>query len=99
MILISPDGYKSVKMVITATMIVINMKIKTKFFGASTGFFTKTAKPLEQKVEKLLPIWEMNRLYRGYKQAVNQNWGRVAIIVFLGQKPRFRAQKKYTSRF
>ena len=48
----------------------------------------------EQKLEKLLPRWEMNGLSEGYKRAVDQNWGRMAKIGFFGQKPRFRAQKK-----
>ena len=54
MILISPDGYKSVKMVITATMIVINMKIKTKFFGASTGFFYENGQTSGTKSRKIV---------------------------------------------
>ena len=41
-------------------------------------FFTETAVTPEQKVEKLLPRWEMNGLSQGYKRAVDQNWGRMA---------------------
>ena len=50
------------------------------------GLFTKKAVTLERNVEKLLPRWEMN----GYKRAIDHNWGRMAIIRFLGQKPKFR---------
>ena len=57
-------------------------------------FFTKTAVTREQKVEKLLPTWEMNHLSEGYKQAVDQNWGRRAKIGLFGQIPRFWAQKR-----
>ena len=57
-------------------------------------FFTKTAITRERKVEKSLPIWEMNLLSEGYQRAVDQNWGHMANIGFLGQKPRFQAQKK-----
>ena len=38
----------------------------------------------------------MNDLSKGYKQSVDQNWGRVVKIGFLGQKLRFQAQKKHT---
>ena len=47
----------------------------------------------ERKVEKWLPRQEMNGLSEGYKQAVDQNWGRMAKIGFFGPKPRFWAQK------
>ena len=57
-------------------------------------FFTKTALTRERKVEKSFPSWEMNSLCEGYKQAVDQNWGRMEKIGFFGQKPRFWAQKK-----
>ena len=36
----------------------------------------------------------MNGLSEGYKQAVDQNWGGMAKIGFLSQKPRFWAEKK-----
>ena len=57
-------------------------------------FFTKTAITRERKVKKSFPTWEMNRLSEGYKRAVDQNWGHVAKIGFLGETPIFRAQKK-----
>ena len=38
----------------------------------------------------------MNDLSKGYKQSIDQNWGRVVKIGFFGQKLRFRAQKKHT---
>ena len=56
----------------------------------------KMAVTLERKVEKSIPRWEMNGHSEGYKQAVDQNWGRMAKIGFLDQKPRFWAQKKHT---
>ena len=36
----------------------------------------------------------MNRLSKGYKWVIDQNWGRMAKIGFLDQKPRFWAQTK-----
>ena len=36
----------------------------------------------------------MKGLSEGYKRAVDQNWGRMAKIGFLDQKPKFWAQKK-----
>ena len=36
---------------------------------------------------KSLPRWEMSGLSEGYKQVVDQNWGRMAKIGFFGQKP------------
>ena len=57
-------------------------------------FFTKMAVTREGKVEKLLPRWEMNGLSEGYKQAVDQNWGRMEKIGFFGKKTRFWAPKK-----
>ena len=57
-------------------------------------FFTKMAINRERKVQKSLPTWEMNRHTEGYKQAVDRNWGHMAIIRFVGRKPRFRAPKK-----
>ena len=32
----------------------------------------------ERKGEKSSPTWEMNRLSEGYKQAIDQNWNRMA---------------------
>ena len=62
------------------------------------NFFTKTAVTPERKVEKLIPRWEINRHAEGYKWVIDQNWGRMAKIGNLDQKPRFRAPKKgYTS--
>ena len=56
--------------------------------------FTKMAVTWERKVEKSLPRWEMNGHSEGYKRAIDQNWGPMAKIGFLGQKPKFWAQKK-----
>ena len=65
------------------------------FLSRQPDFFTETAVTPERKVEKSIPRWEMNGLSEGYKQAVDQNWGRLAKIWFLGQKPRFWAQKTF----
>ena len=48
----------------------------------------------EWKVEKSFPRWELNGHSEGYKRTVDQNWGRMAKIGFLDQKPKFWAQKK-----
>ena len=64
------------------------------FLKGQPDFFTKTAVTPKRKVEKLIQRWEMNGLYEGYKWVINQNWGRMAKIGFLGQKPKFWAQKK-----
>ena len=62
------------------------------------NFFTKTTVTPEEKVEKTIPRWEMNHHSEGYKWVIDQNWGRMAKIGNLDQKPRFRAPKKgYTS--
>ena len=66
------------------------------FLTGQLNFFTKTAVTPEQKVEKSIPRWEMNRHSEGYKRVIDQNWGRMAKIGFLDRKPRFRAQKKVT---
>ena len=58
------------------------------------NFFTETAVTPEWKVEKSFPRWEMNGHSEGYKRAVDQNWGHVAKIGFLGQKLKFWAKKK-----
>ena len=58
------------------------------------NFFTKTAVTLEQKVEKSVPRWEINRHAEGLKWVIDQNWGRMAKIGILDQKPKFWAQKK-----
>ena len=50
---------------------------------------------VERKVEKTLPWWEMNGLSEGYKQAVDQNWGHMTKIGFLGKKTKFLAKKKH----
>ena len=66
-----------------------------RLFDASTGFFfMKTAVTRERKVEKSLPKWEMTGLSKGYKRAVDQNWGHIANIGFFGPKLGFQAQKK-----
>ena len=62
--------------------------------GQPVFFFTKTAVTLERKVGKSFPGWEMNNHSEGYKRTVDQNWGRMAKIGFLGKKPKFWAQKK-----
>ena len=36
----------------------------------------------------------MNRLSEGYKQAVDQNWGHMTKIGFLGKKNEISGQKK-----
>ena len=64
------------------------------FWRVNRFFFTKTAVTPERKVEKWLPRWNMNGLSEGYKRAIDQNWGRMAKIGFLDQKPKFWAQKK-----
>ena len=64
------------------------------FLTTQSFFFTKTAITRERKVEKSLPTWEMNSLSEGYKWAIDQNWGCIAKIGFLDQKPRFGAEKK-----
>ena len=56
------------------------------------SFFYKNSHKSETRSRKSIPRWEMNRLSKGYKQAVDQYC--MAKIGFLGQKPRFRAQKK-----
>ena len=60
------------------------------------NFFTKTAVTPERKVKKSIPRWEINRHAKGYKWVINQNWGHMAKIGFLDQKPRFWAPKKHT---
>ena len=66
-----------------------------RLFDVSTGFFfTKRAVTPEQKFEKWLPRWEMNGLSKGYKQAIDQNWGGMAKVGFFGQKTRFFPKKK-----
>ena len=65
-----------------------------KTFGASIAFFTKTAITQERKVEKTLPRWEMKRLYEGYKRAVDQKWGHITKIGFLGQEIKISGPKK-----
>ena len=53
-----------------------------------------------EKIESInFSIWdfilsEMGGLSEGYKQAIDQNWGCMAKIGFLGQKPKFWAKKK-----
>ena len=64
------------------------------FLTRQPFFFMKTAVTPERKVKKSFPRWEMNGLSEGYKQAVDQIWGRMAKNGFFGQKPRFWAQKK-----
>ena len=66
--------------------------------GTSTVFFyVFYLHNLGTKSKKSLPAWDKNRLSEGYKQAFDQNWGRLAITRFVGKKTRFWAQKKPTS--
>ena len=62
--------------------------------GQPGFFFTKTAVTREQKVGKLFPRWEMNGLSEGYKQAVDQNWGRMAKIRCFWPKTEILGPKK-----
>ena len=64
------------------------------FWRVDQVFFTKTAITRERKVEKSLPIWEMNRLSESYQRAVDQNWGHMANIGFFGQKTEILDPKK-----
>ena len=64
------------------------------FLMGQPDFFTETAVTPERKVKKSFPRWEMNRHSEGYKWVIDQNWGRMAKIGFLGQKPKFWAKKK-----
>ena len=64
------------------------------FLTGQLIFFTETAVTLEQKVEKSFPRLEINRHAEGLKWVIDQNWGRMAKIGFLDQKPKFWAQKK-----
>ena len=50
------------------------------FLTRRPSYFTKTAIIRERKVEKSISRWEKNRLSKGYKQAIDQNWGRMAQI-------------------
>ena len=75
------------------------LQMKTEVQTADTVMPTMgNGRIRERKAEKSFLRLEMNGLSKGYKQVVDQNWGRMAKIRFLSQKPRFRAQKKtYTS--
>merc|ERR1711873_72769 len=64
------------------------------FLSRQPNFFTETAVTPERKVEKWFPRWKINRHAEGLKWVIDQNWGRMAKIGFLGQKPKFWAQKK-----
>ena len=65
-----------------------------RLFDYSTAFLYETAITRERKVEKSISRWEMNLLSEGYKRNVDKIWGRMAKIGFLGQKPKFWAQKE-----
>ena len=68
------------------------------FLTGQLDFFTKTAVPPERKVEKSIPRWEMNGHSKGYKWVIDQNWGRMAKIVFFRPKTEISGPKKtYTS--
>ena len=64
------------------------------FLTGQLNFFTETAVTPERKVEKWFPRWKINRHVEGKKWVINQNWGHMAKIGFLDQKPKFWAQKK-----
>ena len=64
------------------------------FLMGQLFFFAKTAVTRERKVEKWFPEWEINRHGDGSKWVIDQNWGRMTKIGFLGQKPKFWAPKK-----
>ena len=66
------------------------------FLMGQLNFFSKTAVTPERNVEKWIPRWEINRHAEGWKWVIDQNWGRMAKIGFLDQKPRFWAQKNVT---
>ena len=66
------------------------------FWRINQVFFYKNGCSSGTESRKWLLRWEMNDLSKGYKQSVDQNWGRVVKIGFFGQKLRFRAQKKHT---
>ena len=59
------------------------------FLMGQRNLFTKTAVTPERKVEKSIPRWEINGHSEGYKWVIDRNWGRIAKIGFLDQKPRF----------
>ena len=58
------------------------------------NFFTETAVTPEGKVKKSFPRSEINRHAEGSKWVIDKNWGHMAKIGFLDQKPKFWAQKK-----
>ena len=69
--------------------------MKTEVQTADTVMPTmRNGRIRERKAEKSLPRWEMSGLSEGYKQVVDQNWGRMAKIGFLDQKPKFWAPQK-----
>ena len=64
------------------------------FLTGQLNSFTETAVTPEQKVEKSIPRWDINRHSEGYKWAIDQNWGRMAKIGFLDQKTKILGPKK-----
>ena len=54
----------------------------------------ETAETPERRVEKSFPRSEINRHGEGQKWVIGQNWGRMAKIGFLDQKPKFWVAKK-----
>ena len=67
------------------------------FLTGQPDLFTETAVTPEQKVKKSFPRWEINRHAEGKKWVIDQNWGRLAKVRFLDQKPKFWAQEGVTS--
>ena len=58
------------------------------FWAVNRVFLKETAVTQERKIRKSFPRWKRNRHSEGYKQAVDQNWGRVAKIRFLFKEKR-----------
>ena len=65
-----------------------------RLFDRSAGFFYGNSCNSGTDSRKLFPRWEINRHAEGWKWAIDQNWGHMAKIGFLDQKPRFWVQKK-----
>ena len=67
------------------------------FLTRRPSFFYEYSHNSGSKSRKLLPRYEMNSHSEGYKRAVDQNWGNMAKIGFLGKNLRIRAPRKFTS--
>ena len=61
--------------------------------GQPDSFMEIVVNP-ERKVEKLFPRWEINRHGEGLKWVIDQNWGLMAKIGLLGQRPKFWPKKR-----